>query len=209
MGGGEQAGARRSFALPYAPDPTGRPEEPAEEIRFLGQVFGVFLVFERPGRLLVLDQHAAHEKILFERMSARSPVMQDLLFPLCFDVTDDEERRITALAGELEAAGIRLNRAGARSLEVTALAADLKPLPEGTLVELVRGIGGEQWRRDLLATAACRLAVKEGDRVDPVTARELCAQALRLEVPRCPHGRPIWYELDRTTLLRMVDRPVE
>ncbi len=202
-------GPRPSFDLPYAPDPTGRPEGAGEDIRFLGQAFGVFLLFELPGRLLVLDQHAAHEKILFERMSARTPDMQDLLFPLCFDVTDDEERRLASLAAELEAAGIRLQRAGARSMEVTALAADFKPLAEATLVELIRGLGGEQWRRDLLATAACRLAITEGDRVDPVTARELCAQALRLEVPRCPHGRPIWHELDQKTLLRLVDRPVD
>ena len=195
--------------MPYAPDPAGSAGPQEEGIRFLGQAFGVFLLFELPGRLLMLDQHAAHEKILFERLSARTPAMQDLLFPLCFDVTDDEEGRLTALAAELEAAGIGLRRAATRSMEVTALAADLKALPEGALVEMIRGIRGAEWRRELLASAACRLAIKEGDRVDPVTAQELCAQALRLDVPRCPHGRPIWHELDRKTLLRLVDRPVD
>jgi len=206
---GAGAVPRPSFDLPYAPDPAGKPEPAADGIRFLGQAFGVFLVFELPGRLLMLDQHAAHEKILFERLAARTPEMQDLLFPLCFDVTDDEERRLAGLAAELDAVGIRLHRAGARAMEVTALAGDLKPLPEAVLVEIIRGVGGAQWRRDLLATAACRMAIKEGDRVDAVTARELCAQALRLEVPRCPHGRPIWHELDQKTLLRLVDRPVD
>jgi DNA mismatch repair protein MutL len=52
------------------------------------------------------------------------------------------------------------------------------------------------------------MALKEGDAVDPVTARELCAQALLLPVPRCPHGRPIWHELGEESLLRLVDRPV-
>jgi DNA mismatch repair protein MutL len=200
---------RRSFDLPYDPDPVAAPETSEDAIRFLGQAFGVFLLFELPGRLLVLDQHAAHEKILFERLNARAPVMQELLFPLCFDVTDDEERRLAALSGELESAGIGLRRAGARSMEVTTLAADLKPLSEGALVEMIRGIGGERWRHDLLATAACRMAIKEGDRVDPVTARELCSEALRLAVPRCPHGRPIWHELEQRTLLKLVDRPVD
>ena len=45
--------------------------------------------------------------------------------------------------------------------------------------------------------------------MDPVTARELCAEALRLAVPRCPHGRPIWHELEERTLLKLVDRPVD
>ncbi|HET6449798.1 MAG TPA: DNA mismatch repair endonuclease MutL [Spirochaetia bacterium] len=197
----------RAFSLPFTPDPVAI-AEPAGDIRFLGQAFGVFLLFELPGRLLMLDQHAAHERILYERLLARAPAMQDLLFPLCFDVTADEESRLTALQAELETAGIQLRRAGSGSMEVVALAADLKPLPETALVEIVKAVNGEQWRQSLLATAACRLAIKEGDRVDPVTARELCSQALALAVPRCPHGRPIWHELSRDQLLKAVDRPV-
>jgi len=189
------------FALPEAM-PVGA------GIRFLGQVFGVFLIFELPGRLLMMDQHAAHERILYERFAARAPIMQEMLFPLCFDVTEDEEGRLMAAQGELEGIGIGLRRAGARAMEITAVAADLKPLPEATLVEMVRGAGAGQWRHSLIATAACRLAVKEGDRVDPVTAHELCVQALALPVPRCPHGRPIWHELTEESLLRLVDRPV-
>jgi DNA mismatch repair protein MutL len=113
-----------------------------------------------------------------------------------------------SVSQELEGIGIGVRRAGARAMEVSALAADLKPLPEADLVEMVRGVGGEKWRHSLIATAACRMAVKEGDSVDPVTARELCAQALQLPVPRCPHGRPIWHELREESLLRLVDRPV-
>jgi DNA mismatch repair protein MutL len=189
------------FALPAAM-PVGA------GIRFLGQVFGVFLIFELPGRLLIMDQHAAHERILYERFAAREPIMQEMLFPLCFDVTEDEEGRLMAARGELERIGIGLRPAGARAMEITTLAADLKPLPEATLVEMVRGAGAEQWRHSLIATAACRLAVKEGDRVDSVTAHELCVQALELPVPRCPHGRPIWHELKEESLLKLVDRPV-
>jgi DNA mismatch repair protein MutL len=185
---------------------------PAERgIRFLGQVFGVFLVFELPGRVLILDQHAAHERIIFERLSAQGPELQDLLFPLSFDVSDDEEVRIAANRDDLEAVGIAVQRVGANAFEVTALSADFHALGEETLVELIRGVGltisREEWRYSLRATAACRMAIKEGDRVDALTATELCARALDLPVPRCPHGRPIWHELSEETLLRLVDRP--
>ena len=200
---------RPVFSLPFAPDPPRLAPDEGRGIRFLGQVFGVFLVFELPGRLLMLDQHAAHERILYERLVARAPAMQEMLFPLCFDVTDDEERTIAAAREELEGIGISVRRAGARAMEVVALAADLKPLAESDLVEMVRGVRGEEWRNALIATAACRMALKEGDAVDPVTARELCAQALRLPVPRCPHGRPLWHELSEESLLRLVDRPVD
>jgi DNA mismatch repair protein MutL len=195
------------FTLPVTADPVA-PLAPGAGIRFLGQVFGVFLVFELPGRLLLMDQHAAHERILYERLCARAPAMQEMLFPLCFDVTDEEEGRLLGARVELEGIGIGLRRAGARALEVTALAADLKALPETTLVQMIRGVGAAQWRHSLIATAACRLAIKEGDRVDAVTAAELCGQALRLPVPRCPHGRPIWHELTEESLLKLVDRPV-
>ncbi len=176
-------------------------------IRFLGQVFGVFLVFELSGRLLIMDQHAAHERIIFERLGARPPKMQEMLFPISFDVSEAEETRLEPLRKELDTLGIGLRRAGSRTYEISALAEDFRSLREDTLVELVRGVGAQEWRSTLRATAACRLAIKEGEVVDPVTARELCAQALRLPVPRCPHGRPIWHELSEESLRKAVDRP--
>ncbi len=199
--------AAQGFSLPVSRNAAPAPMPQEDGIRFLGQVFGVFLVFELPGRLLVLDQHAAHERIIFERLSARAPAMQEMLFPLCFDVSEEEEARIVGAAQELEEMGIAVRRAGARAFELTALSADFQALAEERLVELVRGAGGEQWQHAFRAMAACKLALREGDRVDPVTAHELCAQALRLPVPRCPHGRPIWHELSEETLLRLVDRP--
>jgi DNA mismatch repair protein MutL len=199
----------QGFPLSARQEPAQIAAPPADGIRFLGQVFGVFLVFELPGRLLVLDQHAAHERIIFERLGARAPALQEMLFPLCFDVSDEEETRIVGATEELEEMGILVRRAGARAFEMTALSADFQALAEERLVELVRSVGGEQWKYAFRATAACRLAIKEGDRVDPVTAHELCARALELPVPRCPHGRPIWHELSEETLLRLVDRPAK
>ena len=189
------------FAAEAAPAPAD------DHIRYLGQVFGVFLIFELPGRLLMMDQHAAHERIIFERLAARMPVLQELLFPLSFDVSEDEERRISSAQGELADMGVSLRRTGPRAFEVTALSAELQPLAEERLVEMLRGVGGSEWQYALRAGAACRLAIKEGDRVDPLTARELCAGALKLPVARCPHGRPIWHELSKDELLRLVDRP--
>jgi DNA mismatch repair protein MutL len=183
------------------------PAENDPDVRFLGQVFGVFLVFELAGRLLILDQHAAHEKVIFERIEARAPRMQEMLFPLSFDVSEEEQGRLESCQGALADIGIQLKRAGARSYEIAALAEDLRSLREDVLVELVRGVGAGEWRSRLLATAACRLAIKEGEVVDPVTARELCRQALKLAVPRCPHGRPIWHEISEENLRKLVERP--
>jgi DNA mismatch repair protein MutL len=205
-------GPRWPFESPRSTESPSNQEEQAatsseEGIRFLGQVFGVFLAFELPGRILLLDQHAAHERIIFERLSASAPVLQEMLFPLSFDVSAEEETRIMEAGEELKGMGIAVRRVGSRAFELTALSASFQALAEERLVELVRGVGGDEWQHSFRATAACRLAIKEGDRVDPDTARELCAMALELAVPRCPHGRPIWHELTEETLLRMVDRP--
>jgi DNA mismatch repair protein MutL len=198
---------RQEDAIPVTVNPAG--VAPGDPLKYLGQVFGVFLVFELPGKLLLLDQHAAHEKLLFEALVARKPVPQEMLFPLSFDVSDEEDARLDRESGALAEMGIVVKRAGARTWEVAALGDDFLPLGEGDIVELLReaGKGGEEWRRELLARAACSLAIREGDPVDPVTARELCAKALALESPRCPHGRPIWQEISREDLFRAVDRP--
>jgi DNA mismatch repair protein MutL len=180
----------------------------APRIRFLGQVFGVFLLFELPGRLILMDQHAAHERILFEKLGARSPSLQEMLFPLSFDASEDESRRLSAAGQELEELGVSLRRAGAGTWEVMSVSEDLVNVPEGDLVDLLRSAGGKEWQHAFRAGAACRMAIKEGDRVDPATAVELCRQALELPVPRCPHGRPIWHEMSEETLLRLVDRPL-
>jgi DNA mismatch repair protein MutL len=192
---------------------SGLPARPADQrIRFLGQVFGVFLAFELPDRLILLDQHAAHERLLFERFLVQPPVPQEMLFPLSFDVSDGEDARLSDFTAGLQSAGIVVRRAGRRTWEVAALAADYLAIGEADLVEMLRDTGAgdeERWKRDLLARAACRLAVKEGDPVDPVTAAELCAGVLGLDNPRCPHGRPIWHEITRETLYGLVDRPAE
>jgi DNA mismatch repair protein MutL len=196
-------------ALPFFRAEEDAPEPSAEgpEIRFLGQAFKVFLIFELTERLLIIDQHAAHERIIFERLRLRTAKMQEMLFPLSFDVTEEEGSRLERCQGELSALGIELTRAGSTSFEVTAVSDDFRALREDVLIDLARGVGAEEWRASLLATAACKLAIKEGEVVDPVTARELCAQALRLAVPRCPHGRPIWHELSEEGLRKLVDRP--
>jgi len=181
-----------------------------EGIRYLGQVFGVFIVAELSDRLLLLDQHAAHERLVFERLRRQPLPVQELLFPLAFDASVDEDARLAERGSDLAKLGIVVRRSGARTWEVTGLSPALTPLPADALVEALRQACGaeSEWRDGVLRTAACRLAIKEGDPVDPVTAVELVRGALALDPPRCPHGRPLWHEISRERLYQLVDRPV-
>ncbi len=207
---------RRASAPPAAwPLPSPLPAAAAplagDGLRYLGQAFGVFLVCELPDRLLLVDQHAAHERLVFERLRQERPAVQELLFPLAFDASADEDARLAVRADALAEIGIAVRRSGTRTWEVTGLAAGLVPLPADALVDALRAACGSEteWRDGVLRTAACRLALKEGDPVDAVTAVELVRGALALENPRCPHGRPLWHEIGRERLYQAVDRPVK
>ncbi len=193
--------------LPDTPPAAAKPE--GLSARFLGQIFGVFLLFELEDKLLFLDQHAAHEKLIFERLSTKEPpARQALLLPLSFDVSEEEGGRIEERLKEYGTMGIGIRRRSATTFEVDSLSSDFSALPEGELLEIMESSleSGEGWKRGLRARAACRLAVKEGDPVDPVTAAELLRGALALDNPRCPHGRPIWHEMQRDKLYGLVDR---
>jgi DNA mismatch repair protein MutL len=196
--------------LEAAGEPLREAAEGAPSARYLGQVFGVFLAFETAEGMVFLDQHAAHEKVIFQSLCGETPQVQELLFPVSFDASEEEAVRLAERGGELEALGIATKRAGQGTFEVVALAAAFSRLPETDLVAMIRESAGQgaEWRRSLAATAACRLAVKEGDPVDAVMAAELFRQALAMENPRCPHGRPLWYRLPKADIFRAVDRPV-
>lgn len=206
---GPRGGSAGVLFPPMAPQSHGKSEESQGPVAsFLGQIFGVFLVFQTADRIVFLDQHAAHEKVIFERLSKKAPAAQELLLPVYFDVSEEEDRLLSGKADALAGIGIGINREGNGSYQILSLGPDFASLPEGELLRMLKDsiARGEEWKRDLIARAACRLALKEGDPVDSVTASELFKAALSLDNPRCPHGRPIWHELSRGDLYRLVDR---
>lgn len=189
------------------PEPGAAAGVPA--FRYLGRALGVFLAFELDGELWLLDQHAAHERVIFDRLEAEPPVVQELLVPLELPVSDEaEDAYLSEVAAELDAAGWRVAREGGTWL-LTALPAGLASADAASLLDLLgRRPDPRQIGREARATAACRAAVKDGDELDPEAARELIALALALPVPRCPHGRPIAARFRKEDLFRLVERVV-
>jgi len=179
---------------------------PSRDFRYLGQVLGPFLLFERQGELWFLDQHAAHERMLFDELSAKPQASQELLVPEAIEPEDAAEEALLAEAApRLAEAGFRLEREGSSYL----VAAAPPELAKGA-AEAARSLARESGdaRRASRAMAACRAAIKDGDTLDDTTAEELIARALKLPEPRCPHGRPIWARITREQLYRLVRREV-
>ena len=198
----------RGFGSPIGatgdPGPAGSSEG---RLRYLGQAFSLFLIVERGNELYLIDQHAAHERLLFDELSKSPPSVQELLVPIAVRVDSDaEERRLAALAPAIAEAGFSLEEAGG-DWQLTTLPSSLRGDPEGALRELIEG-GSADPARSARAMTACRSAIKDGEELDPDTALELARRALELPEPRCPHGRPVWFKLSREELFRQVRRIV-
>lgn len=180
----------------------------SRDFRFLGQVLGTFLVVEKEGTLLIIDQHAAHERIIYNEILARRGERQELLVPYRIDSPDKRtDRCLTEKKRDLYDAGFTLKSDGDGFWLVTAVPLRWTGTEQELREQLVNGAAEpETLVSRLYATEACRAACKDGDILDPAAARDLAAKALALTEPFCPHGRPVYTEITRDELFRRVKR---
>ncbi|TVQ37156.1 MAG: DNA mismatch repair endonuclease MutL [Spirochaetaceae bacterium] len=179
---------------------------PTPAITYIGRLFGLFLLVSRGDRLYIVDQHAAHERLLYDRFRA-DRTLQELLVPLVVEVSEQEEQVLLTREQEVAELGIRLERSAPGQWRITAAAAAFLS-HQDQIVESLREITHhpEQISRRFYAQMACRAAIKQGDDLDPHAAVRLLHQVFALPEPRCPHGRPLWAVLSRDQLCAMVGR---
>ena len=208
--------------------PSGSPGGPFSfaALRYVGQVLGTFLVLEGTDQLVLLDQHAAHERVLFERM--RQTLLdgklerQNLLTPIWLELPRGDADALLSNGTSLGRSGFEIGGgegtlAGGVRLGVHAVPA---VLAQGgrvdwheLLEETARGLrdpdardardGIEGALHGILATAACHAATRKGDRLEaPEVHSLLAALDDTIWFPNCPHGRPILSALDGAELGR-------
>jgi len=182
--------------VPAAPNPFQRVSG-----RFL-QVLDLYLLLEGPDGLLVVDQHALHERIVFERLQrqhrARDVRVQRLLVPRVVEVVPTELAWLETVREDLAAEGLVVGAFGPSSVAVHGIPAVLtRADPERLLRALLaeQEAEGRGLVRDRIAerfhSIACRSAVMSGDRLGDAEIGALLAEAAQLEHPHhCPHGRP-------------------
>ncbi|MFP4483727.1 MAG: DNA mismatch repair endonuclease MutL [Spirochaetaceae bacterium] len=197
-------------ALPRVPydlterfDPT--PTE-GRRIRYLGQIFNLFLLAEYGDTLYIVDQHAGHEKVLFARFQEQTRT-QSLLVPVSMEVSPEEDEILETRAEDLNALGIGIRRRDATTWELCAVPA-VPGIDAEALAEALRELAAtpDEVLRDLYATMSCKAAIKDGDPVDPATGRALLEEVFSLDNAHCPHGRPVWHEITREELFRLLGR---
>jgi DNA mismatch repair protein MutL len=198
---------------------SGRSGE-ARPFRLLGQYKGTLILLEGPDGLYLIDQHVAHERILYERLrrslaAARAPV-QNLLTPVLLELGPAERLRLVELAASLDTHGFGVAALSGSTLALTAVPAVLSvDEAEGLLRRLAsdgqEGAAAEDLRRQILeslaASMACKTAVKMHHPLSAPEMEVLVAELFAAEQPyACPHGRPIVLQMTDADLERRFGR---
>ena len=212
---------RRSVAeaapLPsFAADGSGAALPP---LRMVGQLHRTFIIAEGPSGLVLVDQHGAHERVVYERLlglgresglggSAGSTAIQPLLEPLLLALDAEESANWSAAADRLGRLGFDADLFGERTLRLRALpgavaAADAETLIRGVLTDLTpERVELERFDR-AAASAACHGSVRRGQVLDTAAMTALLRDLERCENPHsCPHGRPTLIEISADDVLR-------
>lgn len=187
-------------------------------LRYVGQVGGLYIVLESEDGILIVDQHAAHERVLYEEilaaMQTRSSASQGLLIPVTVEVGPAGVEAVLANLSILASAGFSLEPFGGgtvlvRAIPAALVGADVEAALNEALSALAEeasaGPGGK--RESLARTLACRSAIKQGDGISPKEACELVRKVFSCSVPyACPHGRPLVIRLGYADLERAFHR---
>ena len=196
-------------------------EIPPIEYRFIGEAFNCYLFVEYEGELLVIDKHAAHERVLFEDLKKQSAgqggvTSQSLLLPITLILSPDEISAAEEFKNDLLNVGFDYS-VNQKSVDIVAIPDNIGSLDAETLFvkmldEILEGRGNpeitESIRREkALYQIACKAAIKGGRVYDESVTRWVIEKLLSLpDIIVCPHGRPVAFKLTKSELDRQFDR---
>ena len=190
-------------------------ESISPNIRPLGQLDESFIIATDDEGLLLIDQHVAHERVLFDKYcaleSTRQPESQQLLLPETFDLTPAQAAAFETVAVELESYGFALMRLSGRTVAIKATPADLPASEARNVLNEVldsidsekRGTARANLREEIAASLACHAAIKVNMPLAPQKMRWLIDRLLLTSSPTtCPHGRPVVLRLATQDILK-------
>lgn len=189
---------------------------PVPVLRVLGQVNGTYIIAEGPDGMFMIDQHAAHERVMYERiladMQGRRIDRQPFLDPMIVELTDQQYGAFERSTSELEAIGFQIEEFGPQTVAIRAMPAMMRGVNIGDrlrliLDELAEGGTGESWLDAVAISAACHTSIRAGQALSLAEMRELVAQLEQTEQPRaCGHGRPTMLHMSQGELERQFSR---
>ncbi|MCR5538959.1 MAG: DNA mismatch repair endonuclease MutL [Lachnospiraceae bacterium] len=200
--------------------PEGETEELYGKFRLIGQLFNTYWLCQYRDRFLMVDQHAAHEKVYYERImrgfdDQEHAETQRIDPPMILTLTALERENLSLQSAVFARLGFVIEEFGGNEICVRGVPANLFSVPAAEqLKELLDEPPGPKGAelaviRDRVATMSCKAAVKGRDRLSFAEAESLIREMLKLEDPyHCPHGRPTTVEMTRTEIEKAFKRIV-
>ena len=188
--------------------------------KLIGQVFETYWIVEYDGKLFIIDQHAAHEKVLYEKLMKRfkesQPMIQMLQPPIVLTLSMTEVDLLNRYMDDFKRMGFEFESFGGKEYALRGVPSDLYGFTGKEMVtELLDDLSGESPRirtdmiGDRIVTMACKAAVKGNMRISPKEADALSEELLQAENPyTCPHGRPTIISMTKTELEKRFKRIV-
>ncbi|MDR0951945.1 MAG: DNA mismatch repair endonuclease MutL [Oscillospiraceae bacterium] len=192
-------------------------ESEAAPYRVIGEAMKTYLIVETEGQLLLIDKHAAHERMIFDRLlsSDSGAMAQELLTPVTIKASPEELELLAESSERLRAIGLELEPFGQGSLILRTVPADMDPSDASALVEelfeklrLGEKLPPEEARESILRSVACKAAIKAGWDTEPGELELLAEAVVSGRVKYCPHGRPVAVTLTQKQLERSFGRIV-
>ncbi len=195
-----------------------REEVPGQGVSAIVQLKNTYILAQSAEEFYLIDQHAAHERVLYEEVKARldgaEAVAQKLLFPETVEFSPEEEEVVEEHIEDIKRVGFDIRKFGKRTYVVEAVPALLREgAKQALLAEIVDEIiqlrsRSEDMKHVIAASVACKAALKAGDRLNDDEVDSLIKRLFETRMPfACPHGRPTmirlsWEEIERRFLRR-------
>ena len=198
-------------SMTFSPAPSGLQPSPEYkgDFRYLGQIFDSFLLCEREDSLYIIDQHASQERFYFDLFLSSKPEVHQLLIPYNIECESQVAELIEKQLPQYAEIGIIIKKDETGQLYIDAMPSSFFELKNDVLNLLVTQTGDfENIKTELYARAACKKAFKAGDAIDYDKAIDLIKKVFAMPMPRCPHGRPLYYQLTKDKLYQLLERTV-
>lgn len=188
---------------------------PIPDHKIVGEALKTYIIVEQDDKLILIDKHAAHERMIFDRLKAqeREIMAQNLLIPVTIRPNGDDMDAITENAALLYELGFEIEPFGERELIVRAVPADMDAGDVPAAIEeicekLRRGKcpDAQSARDEILHTVACKAAIKAGWNTHPKELEAVVDAVISGQVRYCPHGRPVSVTLTRKELDKQFKR---
>ena len=183
-------------------------------VRVIGECFQTYIIAEDKDGLILIDKHAAHERILFNKLRAETDMpQQQLLTPVIVELTGEEAAAVQSQIVDIRQAGFAIDSFGENSFAVRSVPAYLD---SGDVQSVISELAEKAMNSrttvpdrldDLIHTVACKAAIKAGKPTTMTELQDLCERVLSDDnVRSCPHGRPTTVRLTKYELDKMFKR---